>query len=84
MREASGFGMLPGGRSLEKMEMDANSGEPWSEMDIADLAYSLACDGTIRGHGEVLLVQGRGTQVRQKARQLGLIERARSAAISGR
>ena len=44
--------MLPGGRSLEKMEMDANSGEPWSEMDIADLAYSLACDGTIRGHGE--------------------------------
>jgi hypothetical protein len=27
--------------------MDANSGEPWSEMEIADLAYSMACDGTI-------------------------------------
>jgi hypothetical protein len=28
--------------------MDANSGEPWCEMEIADLAYSMACDGTTR------------------------------------
>jgi hypothetical protein len=27
--------------------MDANSGEPWSEMDIEDLAHSLAYGDTI-------------------------------------
>lgn len=50
-------------------------------MDIADLAYSLACDGTIADTASFLCRDE--DEVRQKARQLGLIERTRSAAISG-
>ena len=38
--------------------MDANSGEPWSELDIADLTHSLAYGNDCR-RGEPA-VQGRG------------------------
>ena len=52
--------------------MDANSGEPWSEMDIADLAYSMACDGTIED-AAIFLCRDED-EVRQKARELGLVD----------
>ena len=32
--------------------MDANSGKPWSKMDIADLTYSLAPWQQLFGRGE--------------------------------
>jgi hypothetical protein len=34
--------------------MDANSGEPWSEMDIADLTHSLAYGNTIADAASLL------------------------------
>ena len=39
--------------------MDANSGQPWSEMDIADLTHSLDYGGHVCANGEIP-VQGRG------------------------
>jgi len=53
--------------------MDANSGEsPWSEMDIADLTHSLAYGNTIADAASMLCRDE--DEVRQKARQLGLVE----------
>jgi hypothetical protein len=52
--------------------MDANSGEPWSEMDTADLAFSLACDGTIED-AAIFLCRDED-EVRQKVKELGLVE----------
>jgi hypothetical protein len=34
--------------------MDANSGEPWSELDIADLTHSLAYGNTIADAASLL------------------------------
>ena len=51
--------------------MDANSGEPWSEMDISDLTYSLDYGDTFAQTASFLCREG---EVRQKARQLGLVE----------
>src|SRR4051812_38027064 len=54
---ASFFALCGNGRGLSGIyatlktqrgvTMDANSGEPWSEMDIADLTHSLAYGNTI-------------------------------------
>jgi hypothetical protein len=52
--------------------MDANSGEPWSEMDIADLANSLAYGDTFAA--TACFLRRDEDEVRQKARQLGLVE----------
>ena len=52
--------------------MDANSGEAWSEMEIADLAYSMACDGTIED--AAIFLSRDEDEVRQKAKELGLVE----------
>jgi len=54
------------------MTMDANSGEPWSEMDIADLTHSLAYGNTIADAASFLCRDE--DEVRRKARQLGLVE----------
>ncbi len=51
--------------------MDANSGEPWSEMDIADLTHSLAYRNTIADAASMLCRDE--DEVRQRARQLGLV-----------
>jgi hypothetical protein len=55
--------------------MDANSGEPWSEMDIADLTHSLAYGNTIADTASMLC--GDEDEVRQKAEELRLVERPR-------
>ena len=52
--------------------MDANSGEPWSEMDITDLKDSVAYGDTIAETATFLCRDE--DEVRQKARQLGLVE----------
>ena len=52
--------------------MDANSGEPWSEMDISDLTYCLVYVDTFAKTARFLCRDE--DEVRQKARQLGLVE----------
>jgi hypothetical protein len=52
--------------------MDANSGEPWSEMDISDLTNEIAHDRTMAEIASFLCRDE--DEVRQKARELGLIE----------
>lgn len=53
--------------------MDANSGEPWSEMDIADLANSLAYGDSFAQVASFLCRDE--DEIRQKANELGLIEK---------
>ena len=52
--------------------MDANSGEPWSEMDIKDLRHSLDYGRTFADTASMLCREE--DEVRQKARALGLTE----------
>jgi hypothetical protein len=52
--------------------MDANSGEPWSEMDISDLTTEIARGRTFAETASFLCRDE--DEVRQKARQFGLIE----------
>ena len=53
--------------------MDANSGEPWSEMDIQDLRTSLDFGNTIADAATMLCRDE--DEVRQKAKELGLVEK---------
>ena len=52
--------------------MDANSGEPWSEMDIGDLTNELARGKTMAQTASILCRDE--DEVRQKARELGLVD----------
>jgi hypothetical protein len=52
--------------------MDANSGEPWSEMDISDLTHSLDYGDTFAQTASFLCRDE--DEVRQKATELGLVE----------
>ena len=52
--------------------MDANSGEPWSEMDIQDLRASLDFGNTLADAASMLCRDL--PEVRKKARELGLTE----------
>jgi len=52
--------------------MDANSGEPWSEMDIQDLRASLDFGNTYADAASMLCRDE--DEVRQKAKELGLVE----------
>jgi hypothetical protein len=52
--------------------MDANSGEPWSEMDFADLTNALNIGRTFAQTASFLCRDE--DEVRQKARALGLTE----------
>jgi hypothetical protein len=52
--------------------MDANSGKPWSEMDLADLRGCLDHGDTFAQAASFLCRDE--DEVRQKARMLGLIE----------
>jgi hypothetical protein len=55
--------------------MDANSGEPWSEMDISDLTNELAHGRTMVEIASFLCRDE--DEVRQKAKELRLVERVR-------
>jgi hypothetical protein len=50
--------------------MDANSGEPWSEMDLEDFRHSLDYGNTFAAAASFLCRDE--DEVRQKAKQLGL------------
>ena len=52
--------------------MDANSGKPWSEMDISDLTHSLDYGDTFAQTASFLCRDE--DEVRQKAKELGLVE----------
>ena len=62
------------GPSLKQLVigMDANSGEPWSEMDVEDLRHSLDYGNTFAATARFLCRDE--DEVRQKARALGLTE----------
>jgi hypothetical protein len=53
--------------------VDANSGEPWSKMDIRDLKNSLAYGNTFADTARMLCRDE--NEVRRKAKELGLVER---------
>jgi hypothetical protein len=53
--------------------MDANSGEPWSEMNISDLTSEIAHGRTMAETASFLCRDE--DEVRQKAMELGLVER---------
>ena len=52
--------------------MDANSGEPWSEADISDLKNELDHGRTMAETASFLCRDE--DEVRQKARELGLVQ----------
>jgi hypothetical protein len=52
--------------------MDANSGEPWSEMDISDLTHCIKVGDTFAQTASFLCRDE--DEVRQKAKELGLVE----------
>ena len=53
---------------------DANDGKPWTAMDLEDLQLHLKNGGTIESAARFLCRQGTVEDVRQKAKELGLIE----------
>ena len=63
--------------------MDANSGAPWSEMDISDLTNELVRGRTMAQTASFLCRNE--DEVRQKARELGISERkaTRGAGLEG-
>ena len=52
--------------------MDANSGEPWSEMDISDLTNEIAHGRTMAETASLLCRDE--DEVRRKAKKLRLVE----------
>jgi hypothetical protein len=61
--------------------MDANSGEPWSEMDISDLTHSLDYGDTFAQTASFLCRDE--DEVRQKAKELGLAEKLSQRRVVG-
>ena len=61
--------------------MDANSGEPWSEMDISDLANEFAHGRTMAETASFLCRDE--DEVQQKAKELGLVAQSPSRLSSG-
>ena len=55
--------------------MDANSGKPWSKMDISDLRNEIAHGRTVAQTASFLCRDE--DQVREKIKELGLVERSR-------
>jgi len=52
--------------------VDANSGEPWSEMDLEDLRHSLDYGNTFAAAASLPCRDE--DEVRQKAKELGLLD----------
>lgn len=58
---------------VPSQEPDRNDGKDWSASDLDDLALALKDGGTIEGATFFLCRAGTVEDVRQKARELGLI-----------
>jgi hypothetical protein len=54
-------------------KIDANDGEPWTEMCLRDLTLSLKAGNTIEEAASFLCRSGTVDDVRRKADELGLI-----------
>ena len=65
--------------SIERM--DANSGEPWSDMDISDLTNEIAHGRTMAETASFLCRDE--DEVRQKAMELGSVAQSPSRLSSG-
>ena len=59
-------------------KIDANDGEPWTEMDIRDLTAALEHASTIEEAAEHLCRSGTLDDVRRKAEELGLTYKSRN------
>ncbi len=55
--------------------MDANSGKPWSKMDVSDLRNEIAHGRTVAQTASFL--RRHEDEVREKMKELGLVERPR-------
>ena len=58
---------------VPSQESDRNDGKEWSPSDVDDLALALKDGGTIEGAAFFLRRVGTVEDVRQKAKELGLI-----------
>ena len=59
---------------VPEQEADRNDGKEWSAMDVEDLALALKDGGSIEGAAYFLCRAGTIEDVRQKAKEIGLIE----------
>ena len=59
-------------------KIDANDGEPWTEMDVRDLTAALIAGSTIEEAAEHLCRSGTLDDVRRKAEELGLTYKSRN------
>jgi hypothetical protein len=59
---------------MRRRQVDANSGEPWSEADIADLTHSVAYGDTVAETASFLCRDE--DEVRAKMKELGLVEQS--------
>jgi hypothetical protein len=60
--------------------MDANSGKPWSEMDLEDLEHSLYFGDPVAATASFLCRDE--DEVREKMKELGLVEQEASTSAS--
>ena len=58
---------------VPEQEQDRNDGKPWSDADIEVLALALKDGGSVEGAAYFLCRGGSIEDVRQKAKQLGLV-----------
>jgi hypothetical protein len=61
--------------------MDANDGEPWTEMDVRDLTAELEFGASIEEAAQHLCRSGTIDEVRRKAEELGLSYKSRGPQI---
>ena len=59
-------------------KIDANDGEPWTEMDIGNLTATLKAGSAIEEAAEHLCRSGTLDDVRRKAEELGLTYKSRN------
>jgi len=59
---------------VPEQEQDRNDGKEWSVVDLEDLALALKDGGTVEGAAYFLYRGGTIEEVRQKAKELGLVE----------
>ena len=59
---------------VPEQEQDRNDGKEWSVVDLEDLALAIKDGGTVEGAAYFLCRDGTIEEVRQKAKELGLVE----------
>jgi len=73
-RSENGVRLMPDHPTLlPDQEQDWSDGKEWSAADVEDLSLALKDGGTVEGAAFFLCRDGSIEEVRQKARELGLI-----------